>query len=576
MEHVIFLIFRRMRAPLLALIATYTVAVLGLVLIPGQDADGNPWTMDFFHAFYVVSYTATTIGFGEIPYEFTDAQRAWVIFSIYATVVVWFYSLGTLIALLQDKTFQRAMTELRFARRVRHRREPFYLVCGYGETGGALVRALTDRNQHAVTIDIDQDRINLLKLENLREYVPALCADARRPEHLVEAGLKHSLCAGVVALTNVNETNLKIAIASKLMHPEIRVICRADSHDIEANMASFGTDHIYDPFDTFALYLLTAIQAPCLTLMHEWLTGLSGDRLKDPIYPPASGLWILCGYGRFGKAVYKHLKRQEGVDLVVVEATPERTGTPEEGCVVGRGTEAETLEQAQIGRAVGLVAGTDDDANNLSIIMTARQLNPDLFVVARENHLDNEELFDAVDAQIVMHPSSIVANRIRVLLATPLLTEFESYALHQEDAWACELVSRIAAIVHEQVPHVWEIQVDDAHAHAVYESTEKGGVVSLGDLLRDPRDRERRLPAIALLALHNGQRELLPSDEFRLRKGDRVLFCGRVCARSRMRWTLQNIHALSYSMTGGSVPEGAVWRWLSSLRRGARGGRNRS
>ncbi len=192
MEHVIFLIFRRMRAPLLALIATYTVAVLGLVLIPGQDADGNPWTMDFFHAFYVVSYTATTIGFGEIPYEFTDAQRAWVIFSIYATVVVWFYSLGTLIALLQDKTFQRAMTELRFARRVRHRREPFYLVCGYGETGGALVRALTDRNQHAVTIDINQDRINLLKLENLREYVPALCADARRPEHLVEAGLKHS------------------------------------------------------------------------------------------------------------------------------------------------------------------------------------------------------------------------------------------------------------------------------------------------------------------------------------------------------------------------------------------------
>jgi Trk K+ transport system NAD-binding subunit len=568
LENVIFLIFRRMRAPLLVLIATYTVAILGLVLIPGQDADGNPWRMGFFHAFYVVSYTATTIGFGEIPYPFTEAQRLWVTFSIYATVVGWFYSLGTLIALLQDKTFRRAMTELRFARRVRHRREPFYLVCGYGETGGALVRALTDRNQHAVTIDIDEDRVNLLKLENLREYVPALCADARRPEHLVEAGLKHPMCAGVVALTNVNEANLKIAIASKLMHPEIRVICRADSHDVEANMASFGTDHIYDPFDTFALYLLTAIQAPCLTLMHEWLTGLSGDRLKEPIYPPAKGLWILCGYGRFGKAVYRHLKRQEGLDVVVIEADPASTGRPEEGCIVGRGTEAETLEQADITRAVGLVAGTDNDANNLSIVMTARELNPDLFVVTRENHLDNEELFDAVEADIVMHPSSIVANRIRVLLATPLLTEFESYALHEEDAWACELVSRIAALVHEHVPHVWEVEIGDADAHAVFEAVSRGRSVPLGGLLRDPRDRDRRLPAIPLLFRHNNQRTLLPGDQTRLREGDRVLFCGQVCAHSRMRWTLQNLNALGYVLTGGSTPGGAVWRWFSALRGG--------
>jgi len=566
MENVFFLVFRRMRTPLLALIVTNTVAVLGLVLIPGQDSAGNPWSMDFFHALYLVSYTSTTIGFGEIPYEFTGAQRLWVMFSIYATVVVWFYSLGTLVALLQDKTFRRAATELRFARRVRHRHEPFYLVCGYGETGGVLVRALTDRNQHAVTIDIDEQRINLLKLENLREYVPALCADARRPEHLLEAGLKHRLCAGVVALTNVNETNLKIAIAAKLMHPDAKVICRADSHDIEDNMASFGSDHIYDPFDIFALYLVTAIQAPCLTLMHEWLTGFLGDRLKDPIYPPAQGLWILCGYGRFGKAVYNHLK-DEGVEIVVVEEMPGKTGEPEDGCVVGRGTEAVTLEQAEIRRAVGLVAGTDNDANNLSIVMTARQLNSDLFVVARENHLDNKELFDAVDADIVMHPSSIVANRIRVLLATPLLSEFESYARYQDDAWACQLVSRVAALVHERVPDVWEIIVDDEHAHAICEVTGRGAVVTLGNLLQDPRNRERMLPVIPLLLLRGNSRELLPPEDRRLRIGDRLLLCGRPCAHSRMSWTLQNIHALSYILSGGSVPEGTVWRWFGKLMR---------
>ena len=70
MNRVTFLVLRRMRTPLLILLGAYTVTVLGLTLIPGVDDQGQPWRMDFFHAFYFISYMATTIGFGEIPYEF--------------------------------------------------------------------------------------------------------------------------------------------------------------------------------------------------------------------------------------------------------------------------------------------------------------------------------------------------------------------------------------------------------------------------------------------------------------------------------------------------------------------------
>jgi voltage-gated potassium channel len=83
----IFLILRRMRAPLIVLVAIFSVSVLGLTLIPGQDAEGRPWDMGFFDAIYVMSYTATTIGFGEIPYPFTYNQRMWLTISIYLTVV---------------------------------------------------------------------------------------------------------------------------------------------------------------------------------------------------------------------------------------------------------------------------------------------------------------------------------------------------------------------------------------------------------------------------------------------------------------------------------------------------------
>jgi len=548
--------------PLLALIGSYALAIAGLVLIPAEGADGKPVAMGFFHAFYVVAYTGTTIGFGELPYPFTDAQRLWMSLCIFVTVGVWIYAAGTLIALFQDSAFQRALAESRFRRRVLRLRDPFYLVCGNGQTGGALVRALTDRHQHAVVIDSDPDRINLLALENQREYVPALCGDARRPSNLEAAGLKHPLCQGVVALTNVNEINLKIAIAAKLLHPKIKVICRADSHDVEANMASFGTDHIYDPFDTFALNMAIAIEAPCLNLLDDWLAGIGGETLREPLYPPNTGRWVICGYGRFGKAMYRHLKEQ-GLQLTVIEAEPNRTGVPKEGVVHGRGTEAVTLEEAQVQRAVGLVAGTDNDANNLSILMTARALNPQLFLVARENHIDNHDLFERAGAHVVMHPSTIVAHRIRVQLTLPLLSEFLTYARYYDNAWACELSSRVVALTQDRAPHVWQVEINEQQAPALLEAARRGSPITLDVLLRDPRQRDRNLPVIALLLEHQDQRYVLPQPEKRLTKGDQVLLCGREEARDILGWTLRDLHTLRYVVSGADSPEGWIWRWAA-------------
>ena len=561
METVFFIIFRRMRQPLLTLIVAYAIAVLGLTLIPGKDADGNVWYMGFFHAFYFVSYMSTTIGFGEIPHEFSDAQRLWVTFCVYATVVVWIYAIGTLLALVQDKAFQQAVIEKRFALRIRSLREPFYLVCGYGETGSELVEALIDHNQHAVVIDIDPKRTSLLELQNLRDFVPALCADARHPLHLVEAGLKHNMCAGVVAVTNDNEANLKIAITSKLLHKELEVICRADSHDIEANMASFGTDRIIDPYDTFGKTLSTALKSPCLYLLQQWLTGMANEVLGDPVYPPAEGKWVVCGYGRFGKAIYRRLKEKE-LDVVVVEMSPEITGVPEDGFVHGRGTEAVTLKQADIENAIGLVAGTDDDANNLSIIVTALELNPDLFTIARQNVKENQELFDAVNCDMVMNPGNIIANRIRTLLAMPMLYDFLALALRQTDDWACELVSRISGAISDEVPDVWELTINEEHAHAVLKMQQQGLEVTLKDITCNRYDPGMCLNVVVLLYINDEGKEILPHEDTPLSLGDRILFCATKGVRHSMEWNLQNQNVLEYILIGENPTQSKLLRLL--------------
>lgn len=64
------LIMRQMRAPFIILIFAFSISVISMVIAPGVDDQGNTWHLSIFQAFYFVSYTATTIGFGEIPPRF--------------------------------------------------------------------------------------------------------------------------------------------------------------------------------------------------------------------------------------------------------------------------------------------------------------------------------------------------------------------------------------------------------------------------------------------------------------------------------------------------------------------------
>lgn len=555
MQDVIYVLLRRLRTPLIVLISAYTVAVLGFVLIPGIDASGNPHRLDFLHAFYIVSYTATTIGFGEVPYPFTPAQRLWTVASIYATVIAWVYALGSLLAVLQDPAFRALLAESRLRRGVRQIGEPFYLVCGYGDTGSTLVRALTDYGLKAVVVDIDSMRVSALELEDLRRHVPGLCADAADPQALINAGLKNPRCAGVVAVTNSDAVNLQIAITAKLLNPSVRVICRAESRDVGANMASFGTDHVINPFDIFAERLALALHAPGMFLVHEWVTAIPHEPLREPIFPP-HGRWILCGYGRFGKALHERLKG-EGVPVTIIEADPALTQPPP-GTIVGRGTEAHTLRDAAIETAVGIVAGTDNDANNLSIVMTARELNPNLFMVARQNRRPNEPIFAAAGLHLVMQRPSIIAHKIFALIRTPLLADFLELARGMSNEWANEVASRISAVTQDKGPHIWAVRLNAQDAPAVWQALMGGKTVTLGVLFRDPSDPSERLGCFALLARHADQEPLLPEDDFVLAPDDELLFCGRYRAAQWMDWTLKNDNVFARVARGGQLPTQAL------------------
>ena len=560
MNNIVFVLLRRLHSPLIALIIVYAVSVLGFVLIPGADDQGQPYRMDFFHAFYFVSFMGTTIGFGEIPYPFTDAQRMWAVISIYATVIAWLYAIGYMLTALQDQAFRELLTSNAFKRSIRRIREPFYLICGYGDTGSMLIKALTEAGKQVVVVEIDQERINALELEDLKLFVPGLCADAADPDILIRAGLTLPHCVGVVALTNDDMVNLKIAISSKLLNPSQLTIARAETHDAEANIASFGTDHIINPFDTFAGRLAMALHSPGTYLLHEWMASVPHEPLTEPLFPP-TGKWVLCGYGRFGKAVHERL-RKESIEVTIIEAKPEITDAPS-NVIIGRGTEAVTLQQAGIKDAVGVVAGTDHDGNNLSILMTARELNPDLFMVARQNLRHNDAIFQAANIDLIMQRGSIIGHKIFALIQSPMLDLFLRLARQQENEWANELVSRISGITAVEAPVTWELVISEKESPAMFTAARSRDRIQLWQLYRDPRNREETLACIPLLCKRSERNILLPDDDTKIFPGDRVLFCGQARAQYMMEWLAGNHNVFNYIQTGEEHPSGYLWRLMT-------------
>lgn len=568
---VISMIMSRMRVPLIFLIVIYAISMLGLILIPGIDDQGDPWRMSIFHAFYYVSFTATTIGFGEIPFTLNDAQRLWVICTIYMTVIAWLYAIGNILGLVQDPVFKKARNENRFKNQVSKIHERFYLVCGLGETGYDVIKALTDEHYRVVVIEQDPQALLENNIYDLQEFVPCLIADASVPRNLELAGISKNNCNGVIGATASDETNLKIAISSKLLHPEGKVVCRSDLLAYEENMRSFNTDYVVNPYNTFADIFSMLLHSPSLHLIFDWLTGASDSQITDEPLKVNYGRWILCSYGRFGKALYQKFLEHD-VEVTILDSNEDAVNNftqnnidQVEDIISATGIDEKSLKKAGIDTAIGLIAGGNDDSNNLSTIMTARQMNPDIFVVARQNLRDNSELFEKVKADLVMQPREITARMIRILFLNPMLCNFLKIANKQDEEWSNVVISRLSAVIGESKPHVWTVEINPKKTPAVFKALAFGRDITLNSITLDPLSRMHRLKSVPLLILRNGDYQLMPEDETALEDGDCILFCGMRQAKSSMHWTLNVMSSLNYIMSYESEPESYLLRLMSRI-----------
>lgn len=517
------LLFQRMRLPLIVLITAYAVAMVGYTLIPGYDDRGEPWTMSFLHAFYVVSYTGSTIGFGELPATFSDGQRLWTIICIYLTVFAWLFAIGSLVGLIRDDAFHEALGRSRLQRSLRAIRSPFYLVCGYGAAGAMLVDNLVLSDRRVVVVDRSAAAIRDLQLRDYPVLVPGFELDASIPENLLTAGLQNRWCACLLALTDSDETNLQVALTGRLLNQKVLVAARADSPATASNMASFDTGFVIRPAEEFALRVALAITRPQTYLLYERVSE-AGARHKWDEDTRLGGTWLICGQDDYGRLLAGRL-REKGVDTRIIAEEGDEDDWPS-GSIFGPSSEGATLEKAGVREVTGLVAAHASDAENLSTIMTGLMLNPELLVIARENFLHNRRLFEEAGSHLTCSVSGTVASAVRPVLEAPTVPTFVEQILERDEDWNRDCLERIRERIGEGRVQFWSSRISEKRTPALAALIEEGRSFTAGMLTLDPRNREEKMDALVLMITRDDASILIPDEDEPLAMGDRILFCG--------------------------------------------------
>ena len=149
------------------------------------------------------------------------------------------------------------------------------------------------------------------------------------------------------------------------------------------------------------------------TLLSERRARKMTERLRDH--------YIVCGFGRVGRQVARDL-RAAGALYVVIDEEPknrEAAYAPGVRFITARPSDDEALRDAGIARARAIVACVDSDAENIFIALTARELRPDIAIVARASREDNESKLRRAGADRVVTPDAIGGHRLALALLRP-------------------------------------------------------------------------------------------------------------------------------------------------------------
>jgi voltage-gated potassium channel len=199
-------------------------------------------------------------------------------------------------------------------------------------------------------------------------------------------------------------------VGFKEVHPMSRA---GEAFTMVVLLAGVGT-----AFYTFTLLASAVVEGG----LHQQFRRRRRMRMLDEL----QNHFIVCGCGRIGGVITDELRRQ-GVPCVVVDRSPDRVqAVLERGglAVEADASNEDVLKRLQIDRARGLIAAVGTDAENVYIVLTARVLRPDLYIIGRAETEDAERKLLKAGADRVVSPYRIGARELAQMAVRPAVVDF--------------------------------------------------------------------------------------------------------------------------------------------------------
>lgn len=186
------------------------------------------------------------------------------------------------------------------------------------------------------------------------------------------------------------------------------------------------------------------------------IRSVMGRRTLDKKIDRLKNHYIVCGYGRIGRVLCKNIRAHPQINLVVIENNPETPPIMDQDevlYVLGDAADEEVLIKAGIKRAKGLIAALGTDTDNVFLVLTARQLNPHILIIARASGKGAKTKLLAAGANRVESPYDIGAVSMAQRLLRPSVTSFLDlvFAYNRKDIQMDEIpvdtTSRLANVM---------------------------------------------------------------------------------------------------------------------------------
>jgi voltage-gated potassium channel len=170
-------------------------------------------------------------------------------------------------------------------------------------------------------------------------------------------------------------------------------------------------------------------------LVEGELRKILGRRKLEKQIAELKDHYILCGYGRIGSIIALELVTA-GIPIIVLEQNEERIASLEAANILylcRDATSDDSLIEAGLDRAIGLVTAVSSDANNVFISLSAKELRPDIFILARASDESNKSKLLRAGATKVVCPYQIGGKRMAEIIHKPTVMDFLEQAMVNEE-----------------------------------------------------------------------------------------------------------------------------------------------